>query len=333
VKLTALVEHPEHVSCRYRLAAFRADLAAAGHTLDLVPFSKSVFGRLHQYRTMTTSDAVILQRTLLNAFELRMLRRHATRLIFDFDDAIWLRDSYAKTPRSRKRQRRFADVCRTADLVFAGNDWTRHHAAALGATAITVPTCVDVMPSGKPAVALEKGNEITLVWIGSRSTLRSLERLRPTLEAVGRAVPDLKLKLICDTFLRLDSIATEHVAWNRATEADEISSADIGIATMPDDDWSRGKCGLKLLQYMAAGLPVIADPVGVHTAIVRPGVNGALADTAAEWIAAVQSLAEPATRQAMGAAGRAIVAGEYSVAVGARRWCEALARPARRAAC
>src|SRR5207247_2446440 len=115
---------------------------------------------------------------------------------------------------------------------------------------------------------------LTLVWIGSSSTLRSLEQIGPTLKAIGHAFPSLRLKLICDRFAKFDPLAVENIHWNETTEAEEIAAADIGIAWMPDDDWSRGKCGVKVLQYLAAGLPVIANPVGVHNDMVRPNETG-----------------------------------------------------------
>jgi hypothetical protein len=116
VKAVALVESADHVCVRYRLAPY---VAALG--LEFVPFAKSLFSRLKQYQSISKFDAVILQRTLLSSFELRVLRKYAKRLIFDFDDAIWLRDSYSKSGYSHKRLRRFANVIRQADRIVAGN--------------------------------------------------------------------------------------------------------------------------------------------------------------------------------------------------------------------
>ena len=129
------------------------------------------------------------------------------------------------------------------------------------------------------------------------------------------------MKFICDRFLHFDGLPVVALRWTRATEAAEIAAADIGISWIPDDDWSRGKCGLKVLQYMAAGLPVVANPVGVHAEMVRHGETGFLADTAEEWVDAVGRLArDPDLRRRMGAAGRRLLEDRYSVASGARRW-------------
>jgi glycosyltransferase involved in cell wall biosynthesis len=155
--------------------------------------------------------------------------------------------------------------------------------------------------------------------------LRGLERIRPILERIGREVPGIQLKLICDRFIALEELKVVPFAWSEAAEARELADADIGIAWMPDDEWSRGKCGLKVLQYMAAGLPVIANPVGVHCAMIRHGATGFLANTSQEWVEAVAKLsANCALRKELGQAGRAIVERDYSIESGAARWLEVL---------
>jgi glycosyltransferase involved in cell wall biosynthesis len=109
--------------------------------------------------------------------------------------------------------------------------------------------------------------------------------------------------------------------WSERGEAADIAAADVGISWVPDDLWSRGKCGLKVLQYMAAGLPVVANPVGVQADLVRHGETGLLARTPAEWVEALRRLAgDPVLRRHMGEAGRRRVEAEFSVAAGATRW-------------
>ena len=117
------------------------------------------------------------------------------------------------------------------------------------------------------------------------------------------------------------------VPWTEAGEAEAIASSDIGIGWVPDDPWSRGKCGLKILQYQAAGLPVVANPVGVQAEFVRDGVTGFQARTTEQWVDAVRWLAEePALRRNLGANGRAAVEARYSVAAGGRQWVALLDR-------
>jgi glycosyltransferase involved in cell wall biosynthesis len=154
------------------------------------------------------------------------------------------------------------------------------------------------------------------------------------LEGVGRALPGARLKLVSDHFLRFEHLPVVRRLWSEGAEADDIAAADIGISWVPDDLWSRGKCGLKVLQYMAAGLPVVANPVGVQAELVRHGESGLLARTPAEWVEALRLLAaDPALRRRLGEAGRRRVEAEFSVAAGAARWLAVLGglrRPAAR---
>jgi glycosyltransferase involved in cell wall biosynthesis len=326
VQLTALVEAPDHVCCRYRLLAFQPFLEAAGHSLQLWPLPRRWWSRLRLFRELR-GRTVLLQRHLLPGWQLAMLRRWARRLVFDFDDAIFLRDSYAaRGLHHAGRLRRFEVTVRASDVVVAGNDYLAQRALECGARCVhVIPTCVD--PRRYPLAEPRSGPSVRLVWVGSSSTLRGLERAAPLLEEVGRAVPGTELKLICDRFLSFSSLRVLPCPWTEAGEADEIAAADVGVSWVPDDLWSSGKCGLKVLQYMAAGLPVVANPVGVHRTMVRDGETGFLAETPSEWVAAVGRLARDAgLRRRLGRAGRDLVEAEYSVAAGAARWREVLGK-------
>ncbi len=322
-----LVDHPEHVCCRYRLAAFRPLLERAGHTLDLLTMPCPWWQRLSLFRRLRGAN-VILQRRLLAGWQCALLRRAARRLLFDFDDAVFLRDSFAaKGLHNRRRLRRFAGTIRCVDAVIAGNTFLAEQAARWTdeRSIQVIPTCVD--PTRYPSTAMKKGSGVELVWVGSSSTLRGLQTVAPLLEEIGRNVPGLNLKLVCDRFLHLHHLPVLPVPWTEASEAEEIARADIGISWIPDDSWSRGKCGLKVLQYMAAGLPVIANPVGVQVEMVRHGETGFLARTPAEWIAVVRRLSgDTELRRRMGRAGRRLVETRYSVAAGAASWLRLLER-------
>src|SRR5262249_48923003 len=158
----------------------------------------------------------------------------------------------------------------------------------------------------------------------SSSTLQGLEQQRDLWELLGREVPGIRLRLICDRFPQFQAMPVIPVAWSEATEAHEMALADVGISWLPDDLWSRGKCGLKIVQYQAAGLPVITNPVGVHPEMVVDGVSGLLARTPGEWVHAAQTLAaDAALRQRMGKAARAGVKSGYSISAWSRAFVEA----------
>jgi glycosyltransferase involved in cell wall biosynthesis len=320
--LTALVGSPEHVCCRYRLAAYRPWLERAGHTLELVSLPRGWFGRWRLFRGLRHAN-VVLQRRLLPDWQLAVLRGAARLLLYDVDDAVFLRDSYSpKGLHDPGRLHRFAAVVRASDAVIAGNSFLGDQARRWvgGSSVHVIPSCVNP-DLYSPLEDRPPRNETQLLWVGSASTLQGLERIRPLLEEMGARVPGLRLKLICDRFLQLSRMPVEVVSWTEAGEAAEIAAADVGISWVPDDLWSRGKCGLKVLQYMAAGLPVIVNPVGVHVEMVRHGENGFLAETPAQWVEAVRRLADdPELRRRLGWAGRRLVEQEYSVARGAAKW-------------
>ena len=214
--------------------------------------------------------------------------------------------------------RRFAHTVQTADTVVAGNDFLADEALRAGASVERVhviPTCVE---PASYQIARQQGG-VELVWIGSSSTLQGLERARPIWQELARAVPGLRLRLICDRVPDSFPLPVVLVPWNRETEARELAAGHIGISWIPDDLWSRGKCGLKVLQYQAAGLPVVVNPVGVHREMVREGETGFLATTASEWVLAVTRLISDARmRRRMGLLARQHVEANYSVSA----WAE-----------
>jgi len=272
---------------------------------------------------------VIVQRFLLPGWQLAVLRGQADRLIFDLDDAVFLRDSYSrKGTHHPRRMRRFAATVRAADAVVAGNGFLADSAerwCGIG-RAHVIPTCVD--PARYPPRDPEEVSDgKTLVWIGSSSTLQGLEAIAPLLDGLGRSIPGLRLKVICDRSPTFRDLPVLACPWSGAREGIDLAAADVGVSWIPDDLWSRGKCGLKVLQYAAAGLPAVANPVGVHPEMIRHGETGLLASTPEQWLGAVRCLAgDPARRARMGQAARRRLEARYSVEAGAAAWLEVLGR-------
>jgi glycosyltransferase involved in cell wall biosynthesis len=322
VRWVALVESPEHVCCRYRISAFRPWLESSGYSLEVWTLPRRWWARMATYPRLRGLN-VILQRRLLPAWELAWLRRQVSRLVFDFDDAVFLRDSFATSGlQDSRRQRRFATTVRVCDAVVAGNSFLAAEASRYteSSRVHTIPTCVN---PDRYALSVTKptSSTVTIVWVGSSSTLQGLERITPLLEGLGRALPSLRLKLICDRFPRFQHLQVIRCSWSEATEEAELLAADLGISWIPDDLWSRGKCGLKVLQYMAAGLPVVANNVGVQPEMIQHGETGFLANTPAEWLTAIRTLVEnPHLRMQMGRAGRQRLEALYGVSAGARAW-------------
>ena len=328
MKVLALTEGPDSVCCRYRISAFAWALAERGLYLDVASLRKDPVGRVRQLVAARRADVVILQRKLLPTWQLLLLRRSARRLIYDVDDAVFQRDSYSrKPPESWSRTARFWATVYAADAVVTGNDYLGRFATGLvGPERVRrIPTCVE--PNWYlPAWHYRTGPAARLVWIGQSSTLASLDRVRPQLAAAARRLPGLQLRLICDRSIELGPLDVVPRRWSSGAEADELADGDVGINWLPDDSWSRGKCGLRVLQYMAAGLPVVANPVGANREMVIHGHTGLLASTPREWSDAIARLAaDPQLRRKLGAAGRRMVQHQYSVAAWGPRFAELVA--------
>lgn len=328
MKAIALIERPGHVCARYRFAAFAPALSDAGCSLTFAAIPRLALIRLRLFSKLRAFDTVLLQRRLLPANQVKYLRQNSRRLIFDFDDAVFCRDSYSPWGiASTKRQRRFRNIMSAADEVIAGNGFLKEHAVASGAQAGSVhviPTCVD--PSKYPLANHHSKEVLNLVWVGSSSTLQGIEQRRTLFEKLADRFPKMRLRLICDRFPHFERPPIVSIRWSEANEAAEIAVGDIGISWVPDDLWSKGKCGLKILQYYAAGLPVIANSVGVHAEMIQSGITGLLADTDEQWIDAICILSDAETRRRMGKAARKRVEQRYSVAAHRHRFVDIVTR-------
>lgn len=296
-------------STRYRALQFFPLWRAAGFEPSHVSASGGLRATLDMLRQAARADVVIVLRKTFPYPLLRALRRVSRRLAFDFDDAIFCNTD--GTP-SRTRMARFAAMARACDQVFAGNGFLAGRAAAFNPAVTLIPTCVD---TARYRIEADKPEDsVDLVWIGSSSTRKYLVEALPWLAAAAERVPGLRLKIIADFALPECGIATLPVAWQAGTEARELASSHIGIAPMRDDDWSRGKCALKVLQYMAAGLPVVSSNAGANAEVIAEGANGYLVSSPAEWAERIDRLAKDAAlRRRMGAEGRRRVEAGYAI--------------------
>ena len=194
-----------------------------------------------------------------------------------------------------------------------------------------IPTCVD--PALYPeATSLPAGREeagcCDLVWIGSSSTLQGLEQQQPLWDRLAREIPGLRMRVICDKFPGFKSLRVVPVPWSQVWEAQDLAAGHIGVSWLPDDRWSQGKCGLKVLQYQAARLPVVANPVGMHAEFIEPGLTGFLPRTGDQWVEAVRTLAaDEQLRGRMGRTARERVQSGYSVAAWAEVFVASVAVP------
>lgn len=248
----------------------------------------------------------------------RMLRWLGKRYVVDYDDAIFHNYDLSGNPVLRRFLGRKIDaVMRCASCVVAGNDYLAGRAKTAGASCVElVPTVVDATRYDSKE-SLKKGCPV-IGWIGSPSTQNYVVDIAPVLTSLCQK-HNARMLLIgasADVASEFPGLDVEVVPWSEASEADLIAGIDIGIMPLADGPWEKGKCGYKLIQYMACGIPVIASPVGVNVDIVSASQCGLLAANSAEWeIALAKLLESPAQRLQLGRAGRKAVETRYSLAV------------------
>jgi glycosyltransferase involved in cell wall biosynthesis len=304
-------------SFRYRMASLVGALEAAGWTVQLEKFSSGRYGvRTWERRALLRrSHVVVLHQIKLAGAEARLFAALAARRIFDFDDAI-----YVRKPRrlgepaddSWWRRRKFAATCRRVDVVAAGNEVLAAAAAPYARRIVILPTALDASRY-QPTTATQ-ADPPTIAWIGNPENLAYLEILRPALARLSLRHPTLRLRVICSRFPQWPEVRIEPVLWSPAAEVAALAGSHIGVMPLADEEWARGKCAFKLLQYMAASLPCVASPVGANTEAVIEGATGYHARNDAEWESALERLISSADLRArLGAAGRAHVASHYSM--------------------
>jgi glycosyltransferase involved in cell wall biosynthesis len=247
-------------------------------------------------------------------------------LVLDYDDAVFHQyDEHQHGWVRRMLGPKHPKLMRRATCVVAGNDYIANFARATEARWVEVlPTVVDLSRYHPRApTGAEQSQPVNVGWIGQRATASSLQSLRgvfQTLQQQGVAR---------FTAIGIDAAALglpmSSVPWSEQTEAQDIARLDVGIMPLVDAPFERGKCGYKLIQYMACGLPVVASPVGVNRQIVEHGINGFLAESPEQWATALRLLcAAPALRARMGATGRRKVEQHYSLQVTAPKLVEIL---------
>ncbi len=325
-------------SSRVRFEQFLPYLRAAGHEIVSEPlfdddYLTSLYdegrrkttavlaayvNRLAVIRTRSHYDLVWMEKEALPwmpaSFESWILKG-GPPLMVDYDDAVFHR--YDQHPRPLIRgllSNKIDRVMEAAAVVVAGNDYLADRAREAGAKRVVVlPTVVDLDRYRAPAPR-DEGPPV-IGWIGTPLTGSYLEEVRPALTSFAETGA-AKLLLIGGGDQVLPGVTAERIAWHENTEAADVARLDIGIMPIPDEPFERGKCGYKLIQYMAQARPVVASPVGVNVPLVKGAGSGYLAGTPQEWWDALFKLISDAgLRKKLGAAGRRAVEQKYCVQV------------------
>jgi len=176
---------------------------------------------------------------------------------------------------------RFIQTINVCDYVFAGNRYLAESAQKHQANTAIIPTSLE---TGKYALTPARNDQaFVLVWIGSRSTKKYIASILPEIEAAATDIPNLTLRIVADFSLNSTVLNIENISWSESTEASALASADVGLAPLPADNWTKGKCALKVLQYMAARLPVITTPTSANAEAIENGKSGYYAHDQRDW--------------------------------------------------
>lgn len=278
---------------------------------------KSILKRWRELRQAKKYDLVFVQRECFmlgsSFFETRMAKK--TKLIFDFDDAIWLHavSDGNKALRFLKDASKTSRLIKCAHLVLAGNQYLADYALQFNSKVEIIPTTVD---TDKFSVQdLNKNDKICIGWSGSFSTIPHFESAIPALLEIKAKYGDkVYFKVIGDPNYKNEALNIIVIPWTAEDEVRQLSEIEIGLMPLPDDQWTRGKCGLKGLTYMALGIATIMSPVGVNSEIITNGENGFLADGTADWVEKISLLIENENlRKVLGEKGKETVQERFSV--------------------
>ncbi len=250
-------------------------------------------------------------------FEWLIAKVFRKKIIYDFDDAIWLTDK--KNENALERFIRFRSrvglICKWSYKVSCGNEYLYNYAKQFNKNVVLNPTTIDTEFLHNPEkFKKEISDKITIGWTGSHSTLKYLKEIEHAIATLEQKYPALQTLVIADKKPDLALQRLVFIPWNKETEAEDLAKIDIGIMPLPNDEWTKGKCGFKALQYMAMEIPCVVSPVGVNTKIIEHGVEGYFAASNQEWVTTLDLLInDPGLRKTMGKNGRKKIIDAYSV--------------------
>jgi glycosyltransferase involved in cell wall biosynthesis len=281
-------------------------------------FLKCFFKRLKDVLNANSYDIIFIQREAFmtgTTFFEKQFARSKAKVIFDFDDSIWMQNVSDANKKFSflKDASKTSKIIALSDMIFAGNQYLADYAKPFNPNIRIVPTTIDTEEYQR--MTLPQDDKVCIGWSGSITTIQHFKFAVTALLKVKQKYGNrIKIKVIGDANYKNDELDVISMNWSKQDELKDLSSFDIGIMPLPDDEWAKGKCGLKGLQYMALEIPTIMSPVGVNSQIIQSGVNGYLATTDEDYVTAISTLIDnEILRKKIGAEGRRTVVEKFSV--------------------
>lgn len=310
-RILFLTEPFDSPSTRFRVLQYVPHLSKRNLDVTIKEIPKKVSSRLKLLNSLPSYDVVLLQRKLFQWWTVWYIRKKSKVLIYDFDDAVMFRDSNAPSFHSPSGLKRFKYTLKHVDLVISGNEYLRKLSLSHAKKVFVIPTGIDTQVYTQEYLHNNR-LPFTIGWIGSKPNLIYLKELIEPLNKLYAMTKSFRLKIVCDDFIDGFECSVEKKLWKKDDEVKDIQSFDIGVFPLLEDKWTRGKCALKLLQYMSCGVASVSSATDVTSRIVRDGINGYLASTAAEWLEKLKLLIQDAEkRRSIGMEGRKSLDGSF----------------------
>ncbi|MTI32347.1 glycosyltransferase family 4 protein [Xanthovirga aplysinae] len=318
MKILFLVPYPSEQapSQRFRYEQYLEVLEASGHSYHIASFLnnktwsilykkgynflkftgilKGFGNRLLMLFGIRNYDVVFIHREASPIgppiFEWLIAKVFRKKIIYDFDDAIWLSNSSQQNKLAAKLKwhKKVDKICKWSYKISVGNDYLGDYARQFNPQVVFNPTTIDT-ENLHNQIKKQDGKKIVIGWTGTHSTMGYLKVLVPIIKKLEGKY-DFEFSVISNQKPDLPLKSLTYKPWNKLTEIDDLLHFNIGVMPLTDDKWAKGKCGFKALQYMALGIPAIASPVGVNTTIISHGIDGYLCKNKEEWYLALEKL-------------------------------------------
>jgi len=313
-KVLFLYKKSKLPSSRIRVLNLLPELLKHEIDASALPWPRSPVKKIGLLFRLSNYDIIVLQKKLLPLVDFMLLRKFAKRLVFDFDDAIFILNDRAKDSFSRVRLSRFARTAKSVDMVIAGNPILADEAIRYTKRVTTLPSAVET--AGIPIKKWDnEAKNHVIGWVGIGKNLHHLSMIGEVLRRLATEYP-IELRVVSNQCLHIKGVKVTNIPWTLAGQAAEIADFDIGVMPLPKNRWTEGKCSYKMLQYMAAGVPVVASNWGYNRHVIKDGETGLLADDNDEFYSKIRMLIEsPSLAKQVGLAGRALIDLEFSVEV------------------